>query len=133
MQTHQFFFFEKEKKFGGMRGFDIAKTLAGDSHEGIFLNQYRLGYSRRKTIAVKNIGTDEIYYVDAEYLVVATGAVPFMPTFENDDLPGVYTAAVVQKMMNNELTLLGKKVLDCWCRKYWLPYFLPVDAGRCRG
>jgi glycine/D-amino acid oxidase-like deaminating enzyme/Fe-S-cluster-containing hydrogenase component 2/bacterioferritin-associated ferredoxin len=34
-----------------------------------------------------------------------------MPTFENDDLPGVYTAAVVQKMMNNELTLLGKKVL----------------------
>jgi len=38
MQTHQFFFFEKEKKFGGMRGFDIAKTLAGESHEGIFLN-----------------------------------------------------------------------------------------------
>ena len=29
MQTHQFFFFENEKKFGGMRGFDIAKTLAG--------------------------------------------------------------------------------------------------------
>ena len=38
MQTHQFFFFEKEKKFGGMRGFDIAKTLAGDDHTGIFLN-----------------------------------------------------------------------------------------------
>ena len=34
-----------------------------------------------------------------------------MPAFENDDLPGVYTAAVVQKMMNNELTLLGKNVL----------------------
>ncbi len=34
-----------------------------------------------------------------------------MPTFENDDLPGVYTAAVVQKMMNDELTLLGKNVL----------------------
>jgi thioredoxin reductase len=49
--------------------------------------------------------------VDADYLVVATGAVPFMPTFENDDLPGVYTAAVVQKMMNNEFTLLGKNVL----------------------
>ena len=36
MQTHQFFFFEKEKRFGGMRGFDIARTLAGDSHEGIY-------------------------------------------------------------------------------------------------
>ena len=30
MQTHQFFFFEKEKRFGGMRRFDIAKTLAGE-------------------------------------------------------------------------------------------------------
>jgi len=111
MQTHQFFFFEKEKKFGGMRGFDIAKTLAGDSHEGIFLNSTVWDVLEGKRIAVKNIRTEEIYYVDAEYMVVATGAVPFMPTFENDDLPGVYTAAVVQKMMNNEFTLLGKNVL----------------------
>ena len=29
MQTHQFFFFEEQQKYGGMRGFDIAKTLAG--------------------------------------------------------------------------------------------------------
>ncbi|NVO18498.1 MAG: FAD-dependent oxidoreductase [Bacteroidetes bacterium] len=111
MQTHQFFFFEKEKKFGGMRGFDIAKTLAGDSHEGIFLNSTVWDLLEGKRIAVKNIKSEEIYYVDADYLVVATGAVPFMPTFENDDLPGVYTAAVVQKMMNNEFTLLGKNVL----------------------
>lgn len=34
-----------------------------------------------------------------------------MPGFKNDDVPGVYTAAVVQKMMNNEFTLLGKNVL----------------------
>ena len=111
MQTHQFFFFEKEKKFGGMRGFDIAGTLAGDNHEGIFLNSTVWDLLEGKRIAVKNIKTDEIYYVDAEFLVVATGAVPFMPAFENDDLPGVYTAAVVQKMMNTELTLLGKNLL----------------------
>jgi glycine/D-amino acid oxidase-like deaminating enzyme/Fe-S-cluster-containing hydrogenase component 2/bacterioferritin-associated ferredoxin/ferredoxin len=111
MQTHQFFFFEKEKKFGGMRGFDIAKTLAGDDHSGIFLNSTVWDLLEGKRIAVKNIKTDEIYYVDAEYLVIATGAVPFMPAFENDDLPGVYTAAVVQKMMNTEFTLLGKNVL----------------------
>jgi glycine/D-amino acid oxidase-like deaminating enzyme/Fe-S-cluster-containing hydrogenase component 2 len=37
--------------------------------------------------------------------------VPFIPAFENDDVPGVYTAAVVQKMMNTEFTLLGKRVL----------------------
>jgi len=34
-----------------------------------------------------------------------------MPPFENDDVPGVFTAAVVQKMMNQEFTLLGKNVL----------------------
>jgi len=111
MQTHQFFFFEKEQKFGGMRGFDIAKTLAGDNHEGILLNYTVWDLLEGRRIAIKNIVTQEIAYVDAEHLVVATGAVPFMPTFENDDLPGVYTAAVFQKMMNQEHTLLGKKVL----------------------
>ncbi|MDD4672576.1 MAG: FAD-dependent oxidoreductase [Bacteroidales bacterium] len=111
MQTHQFFFFEKEKKFGGMRGFDIAKTLAGDNLDGIFLNSTVWDILDGKRIAVKNIKTDDIYYVETDNLVVATGAVPFMPTFENDDVPGVYTAAVVQKMMNQELTLLGKNVL----------------------
>jgi glycine/D-amino acid oxidase-like deaminating enzyme/Fe-S-cluster-containing hydrogenase component 2/bacterioferritin-associated ferredoxin len=111
MQTHQFFFFEKEKKFGGMRGFDIARTLAGESMEGIFLNSTVWDLLEGKRVAVKNIRTDEIYYIDTDYLVVATGAVPFMPAFENDDLPGVYTAAVVQKMMNQEFTLLGKNVL----------------------
>ncbi len=111
MQTHQFFFFEKEKKFGGMRGFDIAKTLAGEKLDGIFLDSTVWDLLEGKRIAVKNILTEEIYYVDADHLVIATGAVPFMPTFENDDLPGVYTAAVVQKMMNNEFTLLGKNVL----------------------
>ncbi len=111
MQTHQFFFFEKEKRFGGMRGFDIAKNLAGENKDGIYLNSTVWDLLEGKRVAVKNIQTEEIFFVDADYLVVATGAVPFMPAFENDDLPGVYTAAVVQKMMNSELTLLGKNVL----------------------
>ncbi|MFP4024833.1 MAG: FAD-dependent oxidoreductase [Thiohalospira sp.] len=111
MQTHQFFFFEKEKKFGGMRGFDIAKTLAGDNHNGIFLNSTVWDILEGKRLAVKNIKTEKIYYVDSDHLIIATGAVPFMPPFENDDVPGVFTAAVVQKMMNQEFTLLGKNVL----------------------
>ena len=111
MQTHQFFFFEKQKKFGGMRGFDIAKTLAGDNHEGILLNNTVWDLLEGRRIAIKNVETQEMAYIDAEHLVVATGAVPFMPAFENDDVPGVYTAAVFQKMMNQEHTLLGKNVL----------------------
>lgn len=111
MQTHQFFFFETEQRFGGMRGFDIAKTLAGDNHDGIFLNSSVWDILEGKRVGMKNIETGEIFYIDAESFVVATGAVPFMPVFKNDDMPGVYTAAVFQKMMNSELTLLGKKVL----------------------
>ncbi len=111
MQTHQFFFFEKRKKFGGMRGFDIAETLAGNSREGILLDSVVWDILEGKRLAVKNVATQEIFYVDADQLVVAAGALPFMPAFKNDDLPGVYTAAVVQRMMNTEFTLLGKNIL----------------------
>jgi glycine/D-amino acid oxidase-like deaminating enzyme/Fe-S-cluster-containing hydrogenase component 2/thioredoxin reductase/bacterioferritin-associated ferredoxin len=111
MQTHQFFFFEKEKKYGGMRGFEISQLLAGEDLSGIFLNSTVWDILENKRVAVKNIETEEIYFVDCEHIVVAAGAVPFMPAFENDDLPGVYTAAVVQKMMNTEHTLLGKNIL----------------------
>lgn len=111
MQTHQFFFFEKEKRFGGMRGFEIAATLAGENHTGILLNSTVWDIFDNKRLAIKNIETQEVFYVDAEYLVISTGAVPFMPAFRNDDVPGVYTAAVFQRMMNSELTLLGKNIL----------------------
>lgn len=111
MQTHQFFFFEKEKKYGGMRGFDIATKLAGDDLNGIMLNSTVWDIFEGRKIAVKNIKTNEIYYIIADFVIVATGAIPFVPVFKNDDVPGVYTAAVIQKMMNNEFTLLGKNVL----------------------
>ncbi|MDD3858703.1 MAG: FAD-dependent oxidoreductase [Bacteroidales bacterium] len=111
MQTHQFFFFEKEKKFGGMRGFEIAQTLAGEDRSGILLDCVVWDILETKKLAVKNIKTDEVFYIQADHLIVATGAIPFMPGFKNDDVPGVYTAAVVQKMMNNEFTLLGKNIL----------------------
>lgn len=111
MQTHQFFFFEKEKKFGGMRGFEIAETLAGNDRSGIMLNSVVWDILEEKKLAVKNIETNEIFYIQSDHLIVATGAIPFMPSFKNDDVPGVYTAAVIQKMMNNEFTLLGKNIL----------------------
>ena len=130
MQTHQFFFFEKEKLYGGMRGFEISSHLAGDDHTGIFLNSTVWDLLEGKRIAVKNMLTEEIYYVDAEYLVVATGAVPFMPAFENDDLPGVYTAAVIQKMMNVEHTLLGKRILSIGAGNIgYLTSYQAVQAG----
>ncbi|HOS20027.1 MAG TPA: FAD-dependent oxidoreductase [Bacteroidales bacterium] len=111
MQTHQFFFFEKDRKYGGKRGFEIATMLAGNDHSNILLNSVVWDIFDNKILGVKNIKTEEIYYIKAEHLIVGTGAVPFIPVFENDDLPGVYTAAVVQKLMNLEHALLGKNIL----------------------
>ncbi len=65
-----------------MRGFDIAKTLAGENMEGIYLNSTVWDILEGKRVAVKNLETDAVFFVDADYLVVATGAVPFMPAFE---------------------------------------------------
>lgn len=130
MQTHQFFFFEKEKKFGGMRGFDIARTLAGDSNKGIFLNSSVWDILEGRRVGIKNIKTGEIYYIDCEYFVAATGAMSFMPVFKNDDLPGVYTAAVFQKMMNSERTLLGKRVLTIGAGNIgYLTSYQAIQAG----
>ncbi len=111
MQTHQFFFFEKVKKYGGLRGFEISGLLAGDTHDGIMLDSTVWDIFEGNRVAIKNFKSQEIFYIDCDHFVVATGAVPFLPTFHNDDLPGVYTAAVIQKMMNTELTLLGKNIL----------------------
>ena len=74
MQTHQFFFFEQVQRYGGMRGFDIAKALAGDDIDGIMLNAtWDILDGRR--LALKNVVTGDVSYLDAQYLVVATGAV----------------------------------------------------------
>ncbi|MDR3047825.1 MAG: FAD-dependent oxidoreductase [Bacteroidales bacterium] len=130
MQTHQFFFFEKELHFGGMRGFDIAKTLAGEDDSGIMLNVTVWDILEGKRVAIKSFTDNSLYYIDAKYLVIGTGAVPFMPSFENDDIPGVYTAAVVQKMMNVEHTLLGKRILSVGAGNIgYLTSYQAVQAG----
>ena len=130
MQTHQFFFFEKEQKFGGMRGFDIARQLAGEDMDGILLDTVVWDLLEGRRIALKNVLTQEVSYIEADHLVVATGAVPFMPCFENDDVPGVYTAAVFQKMMNQDHTLLGKRVLTVGAGNIgYLTSYQAVQAG----
>ena len=144
MQTHQFFFFEKEQKYGGMRGFDIAEKLASHTivpstplelhlnspSTPLLLNTVVWDLLEGGIVAVKNILTNDVSYIHADYLVVATGAIPFMPAFENDDIPGVYTAAVFQKMMNQELTLLGKRVLTIGAGNIgYLTSYQAVQAG----
>jgi glycine/D-amino acid oxidase-like deaminating enzyme/thioredoxin reductase/Fe-S-cluster-containing hydrogenase component 2 len=134
MQTHRFFFYEEELKLGGLRGAEIARNLAADSGGGssddILLNSTVWDLLGGRRLAVKNLQTGEICYIDAQYLIVATGAVPFMPPFENDDMPGVYTAAVVQKLMNTQFTLLGRNVLTVGAGNIgYLTSYQLVQAG----
>lgn len=130
MQTHQFFFYEREKRFGGARGFDIPSMLLGDNSDGILLDTTVWDILDGKRLAAKNLVTGEIFYVDADHLLVATGAIPFVPVFGNDDLPGVYTAAVMQKMMNTEQTLLGRNILTVGAGNIgYLTSYQAVQAG----
>jgi len=62
-------------------GFDIAQTLAGEDHQGIFLNSTVWDILEGKRLAVKNILTEEIFYIESDFLVVASGAVPFLSRF----------------------------------------------------
>ena len=62
MQTHQFFFFEKEKRFGGLRGFDIAESLAGDDHSGILLDSVVWDILEDRRLVVKDIAKQEVYW-----------------------------------------------------------------------
>jgi len=59
MQTHQFFFFEKEQKFGGMRGFDMQRPWQGRI-TGDIPEFHRWDILEGGRIAVKNILTEEI-------------------------------------------------------------------------
>ena len=53
MQTHQFFFFEKEKRFGGMR---YCQNLGGGEHGRHLLEFYGLGYFGGETSGCEKLG-----------------------------------------------------------------------------
>ena len=105
------FSFRERAALWGYAWFRYRENFSRRRHSGIFLHSTVWDILQNKRIAVKDMLNHKNFYVEAQALIVATGAVPFMPTFENDDVPGVYTAAVVQKMMNAEFTLLGKNIL----------------------
>ena len=129
MQTHQFFFSRKKSVLAVCADLILAKTLAGENMEGIYLNSTVWGYFGGETSGCEKLGNGCRVFRGCRLSGCGHGGRTVYAGFENDDLPGVYTAAVVQKMMNNELTLLGEECTDCGSRKYRLLDFLPVDAS----
>jgi sarcosine oxidase subunit alpha len=96
-QTHKFFGSSREQ--AGTRGTEIAEELFAMSKDVVMLQAAVIGYYRDENVLalVKNQNLIEL---QAEKIVVATGASERMLLFENNDLPGVYGAGAVQTLMN---------------------------------
>lgn len=100
-QTHRFFGSRAER--AGHRGIDIgsqlAAELAGRPTAEIWLDSTAAGfYVEDRSLLVER--PDGLRLVQAEALVLATGASERALAFPGNDLPGVYGAGAVQTLMN---------------------------------
>ncbi len=101
-QTHRFFGSARHR--AGTRGIKIARELEGE------LGRYENIEVRKETrvfgIYEDGIGAfqrgdvDRLLRIEADKVVIATGAYERTLIFENNDLPGVYGAGGVQTLMN---------------------------------
>ena len=113
-QTHKFF--GSKDEYAGTRGYKIADILleeiraAGDRVE-VHTNTTVTGYYREDGNITAMRGEEEYFRVQAQKVVVATGAQERLIPFPNNDLPGVYGAGAVQTLMNVYGVLPGKRVL----------------------
>jgi len=111
-QTHMFF--GSEKQYAKTRGIDIAKKLIDDVKKypdliEIWDNATVLGLYPDKVLTVL---LGETYRkVQAQAIIVATGASEKVLAFENNDLPGIYGAGAVQTLMNVYGVKPGEKIV----------------------
>lgn len=110
-QTHKFFGWHK--KSAGTRGILIAEKLAADVLDNpnisLLSSTEALGYYNDGTLLVE--GPSGIERVQAQTMIVATGASERMLLFPGNDLPGVYGAGAVQTLMNVHGVRPGDSVL----------------------
>ncbi|MGD9605309.1 MAG: NAD(P)/FAD-dependent oxidoreductase [Bacilli bacterium] len=114
-QTHMFF--GSEKQFAKVRGFDIANKLLVELEKypnlvEIWMDATVVGLYNDFVVSVyKN---NQYIKIQAEAIIVATGASEKVLAFENNDLPGIYGAGAVQTLMNvygvkpgNQVVMVG--------------------------
>lgn len=114
-QIHKFF--GSSAHGAGVRGIDIGEKLLKEAEElgvEIWLNSTVIGLFKEKTLAVE-IGTDDedkrVEMVEAEKIVIASGASENVVRFEGWTLPGIMGAGAAQTMINVNRVLPGKKIL----------------------
>jgi len=111
-QTHMFF--GSEKQYAKTRGIDIAQLLVRD----VVTHSDKISYRTNTTVVglypdfVVTLLEGETYdKVQADAILIATGASEKFLAFENNDLPGIYGAGAVQTLMNVHGVLPGQDVI----------------------
>lgn len=114
-QIHKFFGSSAHR--AGIRGMDIGEELLAEAKKygvEIWLNSVAIGLFEDKVVAVE-IGTDDeekkVVTVNAEKIIIASGASENVVRFKGWTLPGVIGAGAAQTMININRVLPGKRVL----------------------
>lgn len=102
---------------GGIRGIDIVKQLieeCGELGVEMMLNSTVAGIYQGKTVAVdvqKSLTEHELVRIQAQRIVISTGAAENAIRFPGWTLPGVMGAGAIQTMCNYHRVMPGKKLL----------------------
>lgn len=114
-QIHKFFGSSAHR--AGIRGMDIGKELLREAEEygvEIWLDSLAIGLFDDKVVAIQT-GTDDedkkVVNVQAEKIIICTGASENVVRFKGWTLPGVMGAGAAQTMVNINRVLPGKRIL----------------------
>ena len=113
-QIHKFF--GSSDHYAGIRGINIGKKLINETRKlgvDIWLNSIVVGIFEEKQILIKrNINGKEILNtVQADKIIIASGASEKVINFKNWTLPGVMGAGAAQTMINVHRVLPGERFL----------------------
>jgi len=118
-QTHKFF--GSKKEYAGLRGFEIARTMLMElkKYKGAYLTETSaIGYypeektGKHKFIAVQKQNDGyQVLEINADNIIITSGASENYLPFPKNYLPGVYGAGGVQTLMNVYGIKPGNKAL----------------------
>ena len=110
-QIHKFFGSKEHK--AGTRGYDIGTQLLEETKRlgiEVWLSTEVCGIDKNKNIWVVRNGKESIN-IEAEAIVLASGAMENAISFDGWTLPGVMSAGAAQTMINVHRVLPGKKIV----------------------
>lgn len=110
-QTHKFF--GSEKQYAKTRGFNIATKLISNiiDHPNLEIRVNTTAVGLYPDHVVTLLSGETYQKVQADVVIIATGASEKNLAFEHNDLPGIYGAGAVQTLMNVHGVLPGQRLL----------------------